>query len=152
MATNNIINNKNPNLMFAFSSASPYATATGDGTRVIAEWDTSIVGTIHTANQWFATVAGYYLIGWNIYLTGLTASHVTGVTTLSLPGSGWGIEVDTNPYNLSDSGMATLSNKCICQLNVNDPIWIYVTVSGGTKVVDIGGNINSALFYGLLIA
>jgi hypothetical protein len=153
MATNNIINNDNPNLLFAFTNnASPVANATGDGTWNIALWDTAWKGTIITSNGWTVTTAGYYLIGWNVNLTGLTSSHVLGVTGLHLSGSGWGTEVYTNPYSLSTGGSAVLSNTCICQMAVGDQIWINVAVSGGSLVVNIANSTAETVFYGLLIA
>lgn len=129
-----------------------YSNVTGDGTTVTVNYDTEVfdIGGYFGNDMFTAPVTGRYLLTATVALVGLTSSHtqasiniVTSLRTYSRV---------MNPYTMAYSGQYTAHHAMIVNLNAGNTAYITVSVSGGSKVVDIyGASIPSTAFSGILL-
>lgn len=97
-----------------------------------------------------APVAGIYFFNFNCYISGLTAAHTFCQVTIFGPSAistSW-----LNPGVIRDPvNSICLSISNIASLSAGDSVGCSVTVSGGTKTVDIGAGLSSSDFSGYLL-
>lgn len=123
-----------------FHSGAAIADVTGDGTAydiVFNNNEVSRLGNVtlspgtHTAAH-----TGSYLYTAQIYLSGITSSHTSGVLALVTTGGTYSIRF--NPYNMANgSGECTVQFSMQVPMTATNTAKLTLTVSGGTKVVDI---------------
>lgn len=89
-----------------------------------------------TTGTFTAPVAGKYSVNVRVGLAGLTASHTSG--NLAITAGGNVLRSYYNPAAVRDSSdQMTMTLNAIVSLTASQTITATVTVSGGTKVVDI---------------
>lgn len=117
---------------------------TGDGTfyeMVGAIW-TEVYDT-HGAlsgGVFTAPYAGLYRFDSYLEIRGLTSSH-TGLSIYAKiePAFQYNSFVSLNPYAISKSGSVSFSASCLRLLSALDEVSLEISVTGGSKVVDIYG-------------
>ena len=120
------------------------ADVTGDGTTYTLIFDNEPYD--QGSNYDLATgiftspVQGLYLVTFSVTLTGITSSHTTGTITLDTASSfNVNEELVFNPFAISTGGICSFTINTVFKLQVSGTITPKISVSGGTKVVDIQG-------------
>jgi len=138
----------------------PASNVTGDGTAYTVIFTNEIYDTTGSYNPatgiFTAPIAGKYLINFAVMMTGLTASHTTGSTDIatSTPSFTTYGAFAGNFAALRDGTNTLRTNAAVqCNLAVGETVSVVLTVSGGTKVVDVLGSGASAItfFQGILL-
>lgn len=130
--------------------SSDMLNVTGDGTPVIVVFNTENYdySNSYDASTGFFTapVSGRYVFYTGVALQGLTASHTSGNLSFQLTSS-------TPVYlanfaNLrSSSNTLTLLESTIMNLTAGQQVFLQLSVSNGTKVVDISLGLNQRTFF-----
>lgn len=106
-------------------------------------------GDFNTNGTFTAPVTGRYLFASTVQLGGVLNTHTDGY--LNFAASNRNISpVNQNPYTLAVSGRVIWSGSTFMDMDAADTIVMQLSVSGGTKVVDITANANTT-FSGSLI-
>lgn len=138
----------------------PVTNVTGDGTAYTVVFTNVIYNITSSYNNatgvFTAPVDGKYLITFSLMITGLTASHTSGATDIATSSAGLSTYAGFagNFGALRDATNVVRTNgSAHCFLSAGDTVSIVLTVSGGTKVVDLFGSSASALtfFQGILL-
>lgn len=125
---------------------------TGDNTIYTVVWGTEIKdqGGNFSSTTFTAPVAGTYLLGASVGLTGLTSSHTSLVLTLVTTGRSYR-GPGVHPYAVLPVGEEeTQQIVRIVDMAANDTATVTLTVTNGTKVVDIVTSSESYFFGALL--
>ncbi len=123
---------------------------TGDGTAYTVLWPTGIYdqNSDFSSNTFTAPVTGRYLLSAHVFVRGLTSSHTPIVLS---------IVTSNREYRCTYVGGTStltgipLSVTAIADMDAADTATTVVTVSGGTKVVDIDNDAKQNYFSGSLI-
>lgn len=122
---------------------------TGDGTIYTVIYDTEVVdrnSNYNTANGVFtAPVTSKYLVVFDNLLAQVGAAHVASQSAVVTSNRNYNTGY-CNPYAMSNSGFTSVGYQKIVDMDAGDTMSITVSVTGGTKVVDIwGGAVYSSL-------
>ena len=113
---------------------------TGDGTTYTCTYATEIFdqnSDFDGTSTFTAPVTGRYFFWGLMNLTGLTSSHVTGQIQIVTSNRTYETNV-FNPYSTqSGSGYYSMSFSAFADMDAADTATFAVTISGGTKVVDV---------------
>lgn len=129
-------------------SAAAQENVTGDGETVTVVFGTAVT------NQSFSyatgtgiltiPVTGFYSFSANVVLSDLTASHTTGVVSIISTANGRIAGFEGSFANLRDAADQVVINVAGSMLlAASDTVFVEVTVSGGTTVVDIENGIST---------
>ena len=125
---------------------------TGDGTIVSPViFDTAFFDQAanYAANVFTAPVAGKYLFGTTLQLKDVGAAHTQLIVLLNYAATTISL-VDCNPGAMVDSAAhLTVNGSIIVSLATGQTASIYLSVSGGLKVVDVVAR--NSTFYGYLV-
>jgi hypothetical protein len=119
-------------------------TATGDGTAlspIIFDNDTDPDGVYDVSSGLFtAPTAGNYLFNCVLYMGGFLAAHNVMICHLFVNGGYYALS-RINPYNVADGSgyMFITMTSGVVALGAGGTAGIYLQISGGTKVIYIGG-------------
>jgi len=106
-------------------------------------------------NVFVAPQDGEYCFSVNIFLEDLDAAHTQGQVDLDVNGGGAiHMILDWNSSTVGDlNGDSLINGFRILQLSANDTVGVQVTVSNGTKTVDVNGGVaTDCVFEGFLVA
>lgn len=119
--------------------------ATGDGTEFTVTYGQEAYDQTSNLNAatgvFTAPIAGFYLVNFQVCLGDIGAAHTAGSLILDLA-SGFGSVSETllfNPFAISSSGQASVNINSVFKMQASGTITGKVTVSGGTKTVDVLG-------------
>ncbi len=136
------------------------ANVTGDGTAYTPIFDGGTAGSQGTGfnygtSTFTSPVDGFYLITFQITLSGLTSGHTSGVLQLLATGSQFPWARVFSPFNMSDgSNICSVNIQAIMKLTAGSTVTPVVVVSGSTKTVSTlgagGGNGFSYFHYAKL--
>lgn len=148
LKTGSVTNTLQPAFLAYLSSTA--VDVTGDGTNYDVVFNSEVFdqqANFNTSTGVFtAPVTGRYQFNASIYLLGLTASHTQA--TVYLRTSNRDYITLFNGANIRDSSnQAFIPIAMLCDMDASDTAYIRVTVSNGTKVVDIPGGSTSASFF-----
>lgn len=124
------------------------ANVTGDGTTYTVLYDSEIVDTLSEYDPgtgiFTAATTGNYQISYSITISGLLAAHDTA--THAVVSTGRTYTSTIGPYQSANvSGVLTLNGSYIVPLAATETAKIQLTVSNGTKVVNIDASNTSFL-------
>jgi hypothetical protein len=141
-----------PNQPGAGAVASNQTDVTGDGTTYTITWGTKYFdrgNPFMTSPYMTSTIAGVFHFNGSVGVTGLTSSHTAGYITLSTTTRDYTLG-HVNPYAaVSSGGVYCFNFSMFVDMDMEEAACVKVTVSGGTKVVDIDGA--STYFNGYLV-
>lgn len=119
--------------------------ATGDGTEFTVTYGQEAYDQTSNLNAgtgvFTAPIAGFYLVNFQVTLSDIDSAHTAGALILDLA-SGFGSvsEVYTfNPFAIATGDQATVNINSVVKMQASGTITGKVSVSGGTKVVDVDG-------------
>jgi hypothetical protein len=133
------------------ATAGDQLTVTGDGTvyTVLFASERFDQNSNYSSPNFTAPVTGKYLLMTTVGLTGLTASHTSGIIQIVTTSKTYG-SLDINIGAIrSASNNGQLNFYCIANMSASDTAEVRVIVSNGAKVVGIAGS--QAFFYGCLL-
>jgi hypothetical protein len=118
------------------------ANATGDATVYTIQYNAEYSDTSGAFNvstyTYTAQVTGKYQVNATVNMTGIISTHTAGV--LKIVTSNRTHDYNFNPYNMADStGELSVNFSKIVDMDTSDTLTITLTISGGTKVIDIEG-------------
>lgn len=135
---------------FLVTNSAGQTDVTGDGTAVTITWGNEITDRSGSfaSNTFTAPITGDYLLTTSVLLRQLAATHTSVI--LSITTSNREYRITDLITTLSDNGMA-LHDAVVADMDTNDTATVVVTVSGGTKVVDIDNDAKQNYFSGTLL-
>lgn len=118
------------------------ANVTGDGTAYTIQFNAEYAdsgGAFNTSTYTFtAPATGKYLATATVNMTGLLNTHTAGV--LKIVTSNRTHDFNFHPYNMGDAtGELSVNLAKIVDMDTADTLTVTLTISGGTKVVDVEG-------------
>ncbi len=121
---------------------------TGDGTNYTIIWDAEDFdseGVFSTATGLFtAPSAGKYHFDTTVLALGLAAGNTVGTLTFQVDGANTKIVYLPNPGAIRDaSDHAPFSASIDLVLTKGQTVGVAISISGGTKIVDVGGTVYS---------
>jgi hypothetical protein len=131
------------NPAFQAYNSVPLTNVTGDGTlfNVTMNSHTTDRANNYSSPNFTAPSTGVYFMTCSLVITGLTSSHTSMQFYLQSSGSRtdiqWGFR--GNPYACSDSGVFAVDATGVFALTAGDIVTPYLTVSNGSKVVNVYG-------------
>jgi len=135
---------------------SAQSNVTGDGTGpVTVQYNTVVFDNTSSFNtgtySWVAPVSGRYMLGYSMYLNGLTSSHTLMANTLTTTGGSY--QVQTNPYAFVGGGTSNYIQpySAFVNMSAGDTAYVTVQVYNGTKVVNIQSGAPYCFFWGYLV-
>jgi hypothetical protein len=137
--TTGVINYPLQSAFSAYKDATA-SNVTGDATTYTCTYATEIFdqnSDFDGTSTFTAPVTGRYWLGGIMNFTGTTSSHVTGQIQIVTSNRTYETNV-FNPYNTqSASGYWSTSFSTFADMDAADTATVAVTISGGTKVVDV---------------
>jgi len=155
-ASNYLNNTSQP--CFGASIYTAMTNGTGDGTQLIVLFNHVYFNQSSSYNGatglFTAPVSGNYLFTANVTLSGLTSSHTyANLFIYSASGAPTPIHV-VNPFvSAASNGYCTLSLSCVRSVPLGAKVNVYLTVSGGAKVINLPGasGLDESNFTGCLL-
>lgn len=143
------ITKPNAPLVLAYNSATDSA-ATGDGTLVTVDLDTEIYdrGSDFASDTYTAAVTGPHSVGGQVRVNPLTVSTHSTLVQVVTSNRNYRVYNDTA---VKTAETIPLSSVGIADMDAGDTLVVQVTVSGGTKTVDIIGGAGTTLFTWLAV-
>ncbi len=131
--------------------ASLQSDVTGDGTGYTVIFNTEIfdqASNFDGVSTFTAPVTGKYLLSVVLTLGGLAAANTLGL--IYIVTSNRSIQINYGNYGAqaSGTGYLTLNGSLIFDMDANDTATIYLSISGGTKIIDV---LATSYFSGTLI-
>jgi len=130
----------NPSFLAIVTST--ISNVTGDSTDYTIVWDTEVFdqGNDFSSTTFTAPVTGRYFFEYHITFSGLTSSHITGLTHIFTSNADYRPSY-MNYYTMSDSNTRLgVNGSVVADMDASDTVYIFVNVTSGTKVVDIYSN------------
>jgi hypothetical protein len=137
---------------FSARLTSTATNVTGDGTAYTVIFNTEDFDVYtqydNTTGIFTAPIAGYYQFDFSVQLEGLVdASHNTGVLQLVTSNQTY-LTGSNNTYAVRDANNnTTYSGSVLTYMDAADTAFVRLTVSGGTKVVDLKGFAGAGVCY-----
>ena len=121
------------------------SNATGDGTQVTLqfpdeEYDQN--NDFDGTSTFTAPVAGKYAFNANVYLEDITTSHTTGYIIATTTSDTITLEVNKPTNWEAANGAYSMSTSWQIDMASGDTCVVKLTISNGTKVIDIKGSTN----------
>jgi hypothetical protein len=126
---------------FLANNSSTDSNVTGDGTVYTIDLNTEIADRNgdFASNTFTAPVAGLYSFNILIFLLGLTSSHAEMNLTIAASNR----SIYTRQQNSGDALQKSLQLSLIVDMDASDTVTFTTAVSGGAKVVDILGGVET---------
>lgn len=142
----------------AFSAylSSTASNVTGDGTFYTLACNTEIFDQQSNYNNgtytFTAPVDGRYLFTMIYYMGGILVAHTAGYNTIVTSNTTFACNSMSPFMRSSSAGEVAIDTQVFCVMDSADTVYVQMTVSNGTKVVDvIGSSAPGTVFQGALI-
>lgn len=140
---------------FLVTNSAGQTDITGDGTNALVAWGNEIYdqGSNFASNTFTAPITGRYLFTMSVLLSGVLSSH-TGAAYAEIVTSNreYIFNYAANGYLKAGSGnYAAFNGSVIADMDAGDTAVVKVTMTGGTKVVDVYNDAQFTTFSGSLI-
>jgi len=127
------------------------SNVTGDGTVVTVQFDTEVfdLASNFANNIFTAPVTGKYRFSVSVQISDLDTNHTSRNVELITSNRAYTIDVATlasNPFTT-----CIMNGSVICDMDAGDTAMVNITVSGGSKVVEVGGSVTRTFFCGELV-
>lgn len=142
----------------AFSAVSAGDTdVTGDGTVYTIIFGTEIFdqnGDFDGTSTFTAPVTGRYMFSVSVRISGVLISHTSAALILVTSNRSYRLYL-CSPFNLGETASgnvaSTLGGTAFADMDAGDTATVTITVSGGTKVIDLTTTANDIRFSGYLV-
>ena len=132
------------------------SNVTGDGTAYTITFAAAEVfdrGGNFASPTFTAPVTGIYQFGFDIALRGITSSHTSSQMKLVTSNRTYQWSLDlASVVDVGGSGAYDHSHSMLADMDASDTCTLTITVSGGSKVVDVEAATTQTWFYGYLVA